>query len=50
MILPCTAGITEGSATTSVGGLTLGQVSALSFDSFGNLVILHRGSRIWDFW
>lgn len=34
--------------TTSVGDVKLGQVAALSFDSFGNLIILHRGSRVWD--
>ncbi|KAK6105982.1 Copper type II ascorbate-dependent monooxygenase C-terminal domain family protein [Brugia pahangi] len=41
-------GIIEGIAATSVDGIKLGQVSALSFDSFGNLVIFHRGSRSWD--
>ncbi|VDK73269.1 unnamed protein product, partial [Onchocerca ochengi] len=39
----------EGTVTTSVDGIKLGQVSALSFDSLGNLVIFHRGSRSWDF-
>ncbi|VDN18019.1 unnamed protein product [Gongylonema pulchrum] len=41
-------GVTEGSVTTSIGGIKLGQVSALSFDSFGNLVVFHRADRLWD--
>uniref|UniRef100_A0A0R3RRY3 Peptidylglycine monooxygenase n=1 Tax=Elaeophora elaphi TaxID=1147741 RepID=A0A0R3RRY3_9BILA len=41
-------GVIEGMITTSVDGIKLGQVAALSFDSFGNLIILHRGSRVWD--
>ncbi|VBB33239.1 unnamed protein product [Acanthocheilonema viteae] len=41
-------GVIERMVTTSVDGIKLGQVSALSFDSFGNLIILHRGSRVWD--
>ncbi|EFO26356.1 hypothetical protein LOAG_02126 [Loa loa] len=41
-------GITDGAVATSVDGIKLGQVSALSFDSSGNLVILHRGSRFWN--
>uniref|UniRef100_A0A915Q3W7 Peptidylglycine monooxygenase n=1 Tax=Setaria digitata TaxID=48799 RepID=A0A915Q3W7_9BILA len=42
-------GIVEGTVTTSIDGIKLGQVVALSFDSFGNLVIFHRGSRTWNF-
>ncbi|VDK75978.1 unnamed protein product [Litomosoides sigmodontis] len=41
-------GVIERTVTTSVGGVKLGQVAALSFDSFGNLIIFHRGSRVWD--
>lgn len=48
IILFCTLGIIERMVATSVGGVKLGQVAALSFDSFGNLIILHRGSRVWD--
>ncbi|CAG9535368.1 unnamed protein product [Cercopithifilaria johnstoni] len=41
-------GVIERMVATSVGGIKLGQVTALSFDSFGNLIIMHRGSRVWD--
>ncbi|XP_058834993.1 peptidyl-alpha-hydroxyglycine alpha-amidating lyase 1 [Topomyia yanbarensis] len=27
---------------------TLGSVSAVAFDSYGNIVIFHRGSHVWD--
>ncbi|VDN01888.1 unnamed protein product [Thelazia callipaeda] len=41
-------GISEGIKTRSINGIKLGQVSGLCFDSSGNLIIFHRGSRVWD--
>ena len=31
-----------------LGGVTLGQVSAVAVDRIGNVYVLHRASRVWD--
>ena len=41
-------GVTESLSINRIGDVTLGQVSGLSFDLDENLIIFHRGSRVWD--
>uniref|UniRef100_A0A9J2PRR0 Peptidylglycine monooxygenase n=1 Tax=Ascaris lumbricoides TaxID=6252 RepID=A0A9J2PRR0_ASCLU len=41
-------GYTDGIFATSIGDVKLGQVSGLSFDPYGNLVVFHRATRVWD--
>lgn len=41
-------GIMESAGVTKIGDVTLGQVSGLSFDLDGNLIVFHRASRVWD--
>ncbi|VDM43283.1 unnamed protein product [Toxocara canis] len=41
-------GFTDGIFANSIGDVKLGQISGLAFDPYGNLVVFHRASRIWD--
>lgn len=31
-----------------IEGIKFGEITGLSFDPYGNLVVLHRASRKWD--
>ncbi|KAI6178356.1 putative peptidyl-glycine alpha-amidating monooxygenase T19B4.1 [Aphelenchoides besseyi] len=41
-------GVVEKSKVTKIGEHRLGQIAGLTFDRSGNLVVFHRGSRVWD--
>lgn len=40
-------GIVDKFAIKQLGDVTFGQISGMAFDNDGNLVIFHRGSRVW---
>uniref|UniRef100_A0AC35TIH0 Peptidylglycine monooxygenase n=1 Tax=Rhabditophanes sp. KR3021 TaxID=114890 RepID=A0AC35TIH0_9BILA len=43
-----TFGVIEKNSVTKIGKNKLGQISGLSFDKNGNLVVFQRGSRVWN--
>lgn len=41
-------GVVEKAKYQTIGSEKLGQISGLSFDNYGNIVVFHRSKRIWD--
>ena len=39
----------EGPRTSPILSVGLGQVSAVEVDRNGDVLVLHRGSRVWDY-
>lgn len=44
-----TFGVIEKAKIQTIGYEKLGQISGLTFDNSGNIVVFHRGTRVWDY-